>query len=77
MHEKSLALTLLTKLSPCRGLPKTSLTHVTERQTDAGGATITSYIMINLTSYFVSTQLCHLADRADSNSKMANILHET
>ncbi len=52
MHEKSLgigALTLFSKLCQCRGppkLPKTSLTHETERQTDAGGATITSYIML-------------------------------
>ncbi len=48
MHEKSLALTLFSKLCQCKGqpkLPKTSLAHETERQTDAGGATITSYIM--------------------------------
>ena len=48
MHEKSLALTLFSKLCQCRGLPKlpeNCLTHETERQTDAGGATITSYIM--------------------------------
>ena len=48
LHEKSLALTLFSKLWQYRGLPKlpkTSLTHVTERQTDAGGATITSYIL--------------------------------
>ncbi len=48
MHEQSLALALFSKLCQCRGLPKlpkTSLTHETERQTDAGGATITSYIM--------------------------------
>ena len=48
MHEKSLALTVFSKLCQCRGLPnlpKTSLTHETKRQTDAGGATISSYIM--------------------------------
>ncbi len=40
MHEKSLSLTLFSKLCQCSGppkLPKTSLTHETERQTDAGG----------------------------------------
>ena len=45
MNEKYLALTLFSKLCQCRGppkLPKTSLTHETERQTEAGGATITS-----------------------------------
>ena len=46
MHEKSLALTLFSSLCQCRGLPKTSLTHVAERQTDAGGATITSTIVV-------------------------------
>ena len=48
MHEKSLALTLFSKLCQCRDspkLPKTSLIYVKERQTDAGGATITSYII--------------------------------
>ncbi len=35
-------------------LPKTSLTHETERQTDAGGATITSYIMLHRTDTFVA-----------------------
>ncbi len=53
MHEKSLALTLFSKLCQCKGppkLPKTSLTHEPERQTDAGDATITSYIMTTSTS---------------------------
>ncbi len=45
LHEKSLKLTLLSKLCQCRVLPKTNLTHVTVRQTDSGGATIASYIM--------------------------------
>ncbi len=48
LHEKSLALALVSKFCQRRGppkLPKTSQTHETERQTDAGGATITSYIM--------------------------------
>ena len=55
LHEKSLALTLFSKLCQCRGLPKlpkTSLTHVTERQTHAGGATITSYIMVSFIMKF-------------------------
>ena len=49
--KKSLALTLFSKLCQCIGplkLPKTSLPHETERQPDAGGATITSYIMNKL-----------------------------
>ncbi len=49
MHENSRALTLFSDLFQCRGppkLPKTSLTHETEWQTDAGGATITSYIVV-------------------------------
>ena len=49
LHEKSLALTTpFSNLCQCRGLPKlpkTSLTHKTERQTEIGGATIASYIM--------------------------------
>ncbi len=50
LHEKS---PLFSKLCQCRGppkLPKTSLTDATERQTDAGGATITSYIMNEYTT---------------------------
>ncbi len=49
MHEKSLARILFSQLCQCRRLPKlpkSSLTRVTERQTDAGGATIASYIMV-------------------------------
>ena len=56
MHEKSRALALFSKLCQCRGLPKlpkTSLTHETERQTEAGGTTITSYIMFETITYAV------------------------
>ena len=61
MHEKSLALTLFSKLCKCRGppkLPKTSLTHEIERQTDAGDATITSYIMILFVLYDPAFKIC-------------------
>ncbi len=61
MHEKSHALTLLSKLCQSRGLPKlpkASLTHITERQTGAGGTTIASYIMLELVPSLQITYYC-------------------
>ena len=46
MHEKSLhRLYLVSSASAELKLPKTSLTQIAERHTDAGGTTIVSYIM--------------------------------
>ncbi len=64
MHEKSVALTLFSILCHRKGppkVPKTSLTHETERQTDACGATITSYIYVCKNVGTVdSTYFCNL-----------------
>ena len=72
LHKKSLALTLFNKLCLCRGqskLTKTSLTHDTERQTDAGSGTInTSYIMDKLWNELKATFGLLLGYISESNS---------